>query len=186
MLFFDNRHLDQFHLPNDFRRHVEQIYSPVAYRTAGRDARMEKVDFVLGEGSANIPVVARLAPDFAGSSRICGKMRVDGNQTILVWHALASGRRHVRDMGPELEALVTIAAPHKSAMSQPFFTLDSPTSKNSDILFTYFRQGRTFRISQFNTLSSTAPIFIATSLAVKTLSILSFLLRSPRVSISMG
>ena len=28
-------------------------------------------------------------------------MRVDGNQTILVWHALASGRRHIRDMGPE-------------------------------------------------------------------------------------
>ena len=61
MLFFDNRRLDQLYLPDDFRRHVEQIYSPVAYRTAGRDARMEKVDFVLGEGSANIPVVARLA-----------------------------------------------------------------------------------------------------------------------------
>ena len=47
-------------------------------------------------------------------------MRVDGNQTILVWHALASGRRHIRDMGPELEALVTIAAPHKYAMNQTF------------------------------------------------------------------
>ena len=45
-------------------------------------------------------------------------MRVDGNQTILVWHALASGRRHIRDMGPELEALVTIAAPRKSAMNR--------------------------------------------------------------------
>ena len=43
-------------------------------------------------------------------------MRVDGNQTILVWHALASGRRHIRDMGPELEALVTITVRHKSAM----------------------------------------------------------------------
>ena len=56
-----------------------------------------------------------------GSSRICGKMRVDGNQTILVWHALASGWRHIRDMGPELEALATIAAHRKSAMN-PFFT----------------------------------------------------------------
>ena len=45
-------------------------------------------------------------------------MHVDGSQTILVWHALASRRRHIRNMGPELEALVTIAAPHKSAMNQ--------------------------------------------------------------------
>ena len=44
-------------------------------------------------------------------------MVTNGNQTILVWYALASGRRHIRDMGPELEALVTIAAPHKSAMN---------------------------------------------------------------------
>ena len=44
-------------------------------------------------------------------------MLVDGSQTILVWHALASGRRHIPDMGPELEALVTIDAPHKSAMN---------------------------------------------------------------------
>ena len=55
-----------------------------------------------------------------GSLRICGKMRVDGSQTILVWHALASGRRHIRDVGPELEALVTIAASHNSAMNQKF------------------------------------------------------------------
>ncbi len=45
-------------------------------------------------------------------------MRVDGNQTILVWHALASKLRHIRDMGPKLEALVTFAAPRKSAMNQ--------------------------------------------------------------------
>ncbi len=42
----------------------------------------------------------------------------DGNQTILVWHALASKQRHMRDKGPELEALVTFAAPHKSAMNR--------------------------------------------------------------------
>ncbi len=53
-----------------------------------------------------------------GSSRICGKRRIYGNQTILVWHASASKRRHIRDMGPELEALVTFIAPHKSAMNQ--------------------------------------------------------------------
>ncbi len=52
-----------------------------------------------------------------GSWRICGKRRVDGNQTILVWNALASERRHLRDVGPELEALVTFTAPHKSAMN---------------------------------------------------------------------
>ena len=53
-----------------------------------------------------------------GSSRICGKRCVDGNQTILVWHALSSLRRHIRDLGPELEALVTFTAPHKSAMNR--------------------------------------------------------------------
>ncbi len=53
-----------------------------------------------------------------GSTPICGKRRVDGNQTILVWRALASKRRHIRDMGPELEALVTFAALHKSAMNR--------------------------------------------------------------------
>ena len=64
-----------------------------------------------------------------GSSRICGKRNVDGNQTILVWHAFVSKRRHIRDMGPELEALVTFFGPHKSAMNQlfrfPFFSLSS-------------------------------------------------------------
>ena len=61
-----------------------------------------------------------MAPNliFDGSSRICGKMRVDGNQTILVWHALVSRQRHIRDLGPELEALVTFAAPRKSAMNR--------------------------------------------------------------------
>ena len=54
-------------------------------------------------------------------------MRVDSNQTILVWHALASGRRHIRDMGPELEALVTSTAPHKSAMNH-FFRTDKNIS----------------------------------------------------------
>ena len=49
-----------------------------------------------------------------------GKRRVDGNQTILVWNALASRRRHIRDTGPELEALVTFTAPYKSAMNQLF------------------------------------------------------------------
>ena len=53
-----------------------------------------------------------------GSSRICGKKRVEGNQTILVWHALATKWRHARNMGPELEALVTFTVPHKSAMNQ--------------------------------------------------------------------
>ena len=52
-----------------------------------------------------------------GSSKICGKRRVDGNQTILVWPALASKRRHIRDTGPELEALVTFTTPRKSAMN---------------------------------------------------------------------
>ena len=52
-----------------------------------------------------------------GSSRICGKRRIEGNQTILVWHALAYDRRHIRDMGPELEALVTFADSHKSTMN---------------------------------------------------------------------
>ncbi len=56
-----------------------------------------------------------------GSSRICGKRHLDGNQTILVWHALASKRPHIHDMRPELEALVTITAPHKSAMNQMNF-----------------------------------------------------------------
>ena len=51
-----------------------------------------------------------------GSSRICDKRHVDGNQTILVWATLASKRRHIRDTGPELEALVTFATPRKSAM----------------------------------------------------------------------
>ncbi len=53
-----------------------------------------------------------------GSSRICGKRRVYGNQPILVWHASTSKRRHICDMGPELEALVTFIAPHKSAINQ--------------------------------------------------------------------
>ena len=53
-----------------------------------------------------------------GSSRIRGKRRVEGNQTILVWHASASNGRHIRDMKPELEALVTLTAPHKSAMNR--------------------------------------------------------------------
>ncbi len=52
-----------------------------------------------------------------GSLRIYGKRHVDGNQTILVWHVSASKRRHIRDMGPELEALVTFSAAHKSAMN---------------------------------------------------------------------
>ncbi len=47
-----------------------------------------------------------------------GKRRVDCDQTILVWHVLAFKRRHIRDMGPELEALVTFTAPRKSAMNQ--------------------------------------------------------------------
>ena len=55
-----------------------------------------------------------------GSSRICGKRRVDGNQTILVWRTLASKRHHTRDIGPELEALVTFTAPHNSGMNQTF------------------------------------------------------------------
>ena len=41
-----------------------------------------------------------------------------GNQTILVWHALASKRRHIRDLGPELEALVTYTVSHESAMNR--------------------------------------------------------------------
>ena len=45
------------------------------------------------------------------------RRRLQGNQTILVWHALVSKRRHIRDMGPELEALVAFSAPHKSAMN---------------------------------------------------------------------
>ncbi len=61
--------------------------------------------------------------DFFGSSRICGKRRVYGNQTILVWHASASKRRHIPDMEPELEALVTFIAPHKSAMKHFFFQM---------------------------------------------------------------
>ena len=61
-------------------------------------------------------------------------MRVDGNQTILVWHALSSGRRHIRDLGPELEALVTLAAPRKSAMNlktNPASALDQFRSVSS-------------------------------------------------------
>ena len=53
-----------------------------------------------------------------GSSMICGKRGVDGNQTIRVWHALASKPGHIHDIGPELEALVTFTAPRKSAMNQ--------------------------------------------------------------------
>ena len=56
-----------------------------------------------------------------GSSRICAKRRVEGNQTILVWHVSDSKRLHIRDMGPELEALVTFSDPHKSAMNQKPF-----------------------------------------------------------------
>ncbi len=48
------------------------------------------------------------------------KSCVDGNQTILVWLDSTSKRRHIRDMGPELEALVTFAASHKSAMNSFF------------------------------------------------------------------
>ncbi len=62
---------------------------------------------------------------FFGSSRICGKMHLDGNQTILVWHALASKRPYIRNMGPELEALVTFVAPHKSAMN--LFPINRPS-----------------------------------------------------------
>ncbi len=51
-------------------------------------------------------------------------MRADGNQTILVWPSLASKRWHIRDMGPELEALVTFTTSHKSAMN--LFFLDFP------------------------------------------------------------
>ena len=51
-----------------------------------------------------------------------GKRHVDGNQTILVWHALVSKLRNIRDKGPELEALVTFSAPHKSAMNQGFYS----------------------------------------------------------------
>ena len=58
-----------------------------------------------------------------GSSRICEKRRVDGNQTILVWHALASEQRPLLYVGPELEALVTFTAPHKSAMNRIFSPL---------------------------------------------------------------
>ncbi len=47
-------------------------------------------------------------------------MGVDGNQTILVWSDLPSKRWHIRDMGPELEALVTFTTPHKSAMNPEF------------------------------------------------------------------
>ena len=71
---------------------------------------------------------------FFGSSRICGKRCVDGNQTILVWHALASWRRHIRDLGPELEALVTFTAPHKSAMNLFFHAC-----------FSYFTQFSIFK-----------------------------------------
>ncbi len=46
-----------------------------------------------------------------GSLPICGKRRVEGNQTILVWIALASKRRHILATRPELEALVAFAAP---------------------------------------------------------------------------
>ncbi len=59
-------------------------------------------------------------PRIFGSSRICGKRHVDGNQTILVWHALVSKRRHIRDMGPEQEALVAFSALHKSALNRIF------------------------------------------------------------------
>ena len=50
-----------------------------------------------------------------------GKRHVDANLTILVWHALVSKGRHIRDMEPELEALATFSGPHKSAMNRSFF-----------------------------------------------------------------
>ena len=56
--------------------------------------------------------------EISGASRIDGKRRTDGNQTILVWHALASRLRRIRNMGPELEAPVAFTAPHKHAMNQ--------------------------------------------------------------------
>ena len=43
-----------------------------------------------------------------------GKRRVDGNQTILLWHGSPSKQRHICNMRPGLEALVTFAAAHKS------------------------------------------------------------------------
>ena len=63
-------------------------------------------------------VSRRAAADFkTAHRRFVGKKRVEGNQTILVWHVSDSKRLHFRDMGPELEALVTFSVPHKSAMS---------------------------------------------------------------------
>ncbi len=57
-------------------------------------------------------------PQKDGSSRICGKRRVEGNQTILVWHALVSKRWHISDVRTELEALATFTALRKSAMNR--------------------------------------------------------------------
>ena len=53
----------------------------------------------------------------SGSSRICGKTRLEGNQTILVWLGLAPRGLNIYGFGPELEALVTFTAPRKSAMN---------------------------------------------------------------------
>ncbi len=51
------------------------------------------------------------------SSQICGKTRLEGNQTILVWLGLAPRGLNIYGFGPELEALVTFTAPCKSAMN---------------------------------------------------------------------
>ena len=52
-----------------------------------------------------------------GSSRNCVKRCQDGNQSIPVWLDLLTMLRHTRDMGPELEALVTFTAPRKSTVN---------------------------------------------------------------------
>ena len=79
-------------------------------------------------GGRQVPsgTAERFFADF-GSSRIRGKRRVEGNQTILVWHASASNGRHIRDMRPELEALVTLTAPHKSGMNPDFSVVPDGT-----------------------------------------------------------
>ncbi len=55
----------------------------------------------------------------------------DGNQTILVWHALAPEQWHIRNTGPELEALASCSAPRKTEMNPKFIDITPRSSRRA-------------------------------------------------------
>ena len=79
---------------------------------AGKEDRMEKRHF--------------------GSSRICGKARPYGNQTILVWRGSAPTGLHIRGFGPELEALATFSAPPQ-ILDEPDIFLRAAAESGADL-----------------------------------------------------